>query len=251
LRIQKYLRMCGVASRRKAEELVLKGHVSVNGLIVKDYVDVKVGDLVYVDGKEVQLQTHVYYMLNKPAGYITTKYDPQGRTTVFDLLKIEDEIFPVGRLDKDTEGLLILTNDGEMAQKLLHPRYESVRIYEAVVRGQIGTDEIDRLKKGLKMSYGYEAKMQISVISKIGDMMKIKVEIKEGKKREIRRALNFIGHPVISLRRISFGPIQLDKNLQSGQFRKLENCEVKKLLEYVNTRNETQNGSHRKTVEGG
>jgi len=251
LRIQKYLRMCGITSRRKSEMLVKSGKVSVNGFVTYDYIDVSSEDDVRVEGKKVSFKSKVYYMFNKPRGYITTKNDPQGRKAIFDLLNIECDVFPIGRLDTDTEGLLLLTNDGDLAQKLLHPRYEVPRIYEAVINSQIDNGQIEDLKGGISLPYGYTAKMKVKILSVDDKSTKIRIEIKEGKKREIRRAFKFLGHPIVSLKRISFGPIKIDSHLKAGEYRMLNDFEIKQLIEYVKTENETQNGSHRKTVEGG
>lgn len=234
MRIQKYLRNCGIASRRKAEEFVKSGRVSVNGLKTLDYVDVSDDDEITVDGKRIDVKTKMYYMFNKPKDYITTKSDPQGRKTIFDLLKVSSDIFPVGRLDFDTEGLLILTNDGDIANKLLHPKYEVPRIYQAVVALCMNRDEVAELKRGISLPYGYTAKMEVKILSFDGQSTKIEINIKEGRKREIRRALKFLGHPVISLKRISFGPVKIDENLKSGEFRPLRDEEIHELIEYVN-----------------
>jgi len=251
LRIQKYLRTCGIASRRKAEALVKAGKVSVNGFVIRDYIDVSEADNVQVEGEKISFKNRVYYMLNKPKGYITTKRDPQGRKTVFDLLNIETDVFPIGRLDTDTEGLLLLTNDGDLAQKLLHPRYEVPRIYEAVIVPEISDGEAKDLEKGIFLPYGYMAKMRIEILSYSNESTKIKIEIKEGKKREIRRTFKFLGHSVISLKRLSFGPIEMDKRLKTGEYRMLKDSEIKRLIKYARIENETQHGSHHKTVEGG
>ncbi len=251
MRIQKYLRMCGVTSRRKAEMLVKSGKVSVNGLVIHDFIDVSDEDEVRVEGKEVSLKNKVYYMFNKPKGYITTKNDPQGRKTIFDLLDIEPDVFPIGRLDTDTEGLLLLTNDGEVAQRLLHPKYEVPRIYEALIMPQIGDDEVENLERGISLPYGYTAKMKVKILFSDNKSTKIRIEIKEGKKREIRRTFKFLGYSIISLKRLSFGPIKMDARLKIGGYRMLKDFEIKQLLEYVGIENETQHGSHRKTVEGG
>ncbi len=251
MRIQKYLRMCGVTSRRKAEMLVKSGKVSVNGLVIHDFIDVSDEDEVRVEGKEVSFKNKVYYMFNKPKGYITTKNDPQGRKTIFDLLDIEPDVFPIGRLDTDTEGLLLLTNDGEVAQRLLHPKYEVPRIYEALIMPQIGDDEVENLERGISLPYGYTAKMKVKILFSDNKSTKIRIEIKEGKKREIRRTFKFLGYSIISLKRLSFGPIKMDARLKIGGYRMLKDFEIKQLLEYVGIENETQHGSHRKTVEGG
>lgn len=243
--------MCGISSRRKAEILVQSGKVSVNGTVIYDYVDVSDEDEVQVDGKKIFFKGKVYYMFNKPKGYITTKDDPQGRKTIFDLLDVESDVFPIGRLDVDTEGLLLLTNDGDLAQKLLHPRYEVPRIYKAIIVPQIGDGEIAELKRGISLPYGYDAKMKVKILSVDDKSTKIRIEIKEGKKREIRRTFKFLGHEVVSLKRVSFGPIKMDAHLKVGEYRMLSDLEIKQLVKYVQKGNETHVGSHRKTVEGG
>ncbi len=243
--------MCGVTSRRKAEMLVKSGKVSVNGLVIHDFIDVSDEDDVQVEGKEISFKDKVYYMLNKPKGYITTKNDPQGRKTIFDLLNIEPDVFPIGRLDTETEGLLLLTNDGEVAQRLLHPKYEVPRIYEALIMPQIGDDEVENLERGISLPYGYTAKMKVKILFNDNKSTKIRIEIKEGKKREIRRTFKFLGYSIISLKRLSFGPIKMDTQLKNGGYRMLKDFEIKRLIKYIGIENETQHGSHRKTVEGG
>lgn len=233
MRIQKYLRMCGIASRRKAEAFVKEGRISVNGNTIHDFVSVSDEDDVRIDGKKVKIRKSVYYIFNKPVGYLTTKMDPQGRKTIFDILKIEPDTFPIGRLDVDTEGLLILTNDGDTAQKLLHPRFEVPRTYEVIVESRVENDEIKRLEEGVDLPYGYKAKMKVEILKFVGNQTILKVVIREGKKREIRRTFKFLGHPVVHLRRISFGPINLG-NLPLGSFRKLTDDEVKRLIDYAN-----------------
>ncbi len=218
--------MCGIASRRKAEELVLSGRVFVNGLRIKDYVQVSEGDRVEVDGKTIKPEKFVYYMLNKPAGYITTRDDPQGRKTVFDLLNVERGVFPVGRLDMDTEGLLLLTNDGEITQLLLHPRHEVDRVYEAAVEGFVKPEEVSALKKGIRLPYGYIAKMKAEIIKASSERTEIRVSIREGRKREIRRTFKYIDHRVLSLKRVSFGPVRIDPSLKTGEYRKLTDMEA-------------------------
>ncbi|BBJ27318.1 pseudouridine synthase [Athalassotoga saccharophila] len=233
MRIQKYLRMCGITSRRKAEELVINGKVSVNGNTIHDFVSVNETDDVRVEGKSVKIREKVYYIFNKPAGYLTTKNDPQGRKTIFDILKIEPDIFPVGRLDADTEGLLILTNDGDMAQKLLHPRFEVPRNYELIVESKVEDEELKKLEEGITLPYGYKARMKAKILRYDGSKTYLRVSISEGRKREIRRTFKFIGHPVIYLKRVSFGPFNIG-DLPRGSFRKLTEKELRELREYVN-----------------
>ena len=232
MRIQKYLRVCGVASRRKAEELVRSGRITVNGQKIQDYVQVTEEDDVKLDGKRLSPREKVYYMFNKPTGYITTKNDPQGRKTIFDILKkVETDVFPVGRLDKDTSGLLLLTNDGEISQVLLHPRYEIERVYIAKVAGIFSNSTAEKMQDGIKLPYGYVSKMKVKTLQVNEKNSILRIIIKEGRKREIRRALKFVGHSVLSLKRISFGPILLDETLKVGEYRKLSSNEIRALNE--------------------
>ncbi len=233
MKIQKYLRMCGVAPRRKAEELVKSGCIKVNGQTIFDYVQIQLDDVVDVKGKVVEPRRHVYYIFNKPIGYITTKKDPQGRKTIFDLIDVDDDVFPVGRLDKDTKGLLVLTNDGDLSQILLHPRYEVDRIYEAKIEGCVERKMMEKMKKGMRLPYGYVSKMNVKTFKIANGTSKVKIVIQEGRKREIRRAFKFIDHPIIELKRVSFGPLKLDQNLKVGEYRQLTKEEEKFLKEFV------------------
>ena len=233
MRIQKYLRICGVASRRKAEELVKSGRITVNGQKVENFVQVSEKDEVKLDGKKLSPRKKVYYMFNKPVGYITTKHDPQGRRTIFDILNVEDDVFPVGRLDKDTSGLLLLTNDGEISQLLLHPRYEVERVYVAQIVGSISSSTAEKMKKGINLPFGYVSKMEVETtrVFKLidGERSEVRITIRQGRKREIRRAFKFVGHPIVSLKRVSFGPILLDESLKEGEYRKLTSKEIETL----------------------
>lgn len=233
MKIQKYLRMCGIASRRKAEELVKNACVKVNGQTVHDYVQVQLDDVVEVKGKLIKPHKRVYYMFNKPAGCITTKDDPQGRKTIFDLIDVRIDVFPVGRLDKDTKGLLLLTNDGETSQILLHPRYEVNRVYEAMIEGCIEQKVLEKMRKGMKLPYGYVSKMNVITLSSDNGTSKVEITIREGRKREIRRAFKFVKHTIIELKRIAFGPIVLDQNLKLGEYRQLTEEEERVLRKFV------------------
>ncbi len=230
--------MCGVASRRKAEELIRQGRVKVNGKIVRDYVQVEAGDTVEADGKVVTVRRKVYYLFNKPIGYLTTKRDPQRRRTIFDLIDVEEDVFPVGRLDKDTCGLLLLTNDGEVAQHLLHPKFQVERTYVAVVAGKVEIDTLRHMEKGLKLPYGYVSRMHVEIVKREKEKTIVKISIKQGKKREIRRAFGFVGHQILMLKRIAFGPIVLDKKLPEGKYRPLSSKEIASLRK-MTKKNET------------
>ncbi len=222
-----------MASRRKAEELIKNADVKVNGQVVHDYVQVQIGDVVEVNGKVIEPRKHVYYMFNKPAGYITTKNDPQGRKTIFDLIDVENDVFPVGRLDKDTKGLLLLTNDGEASQILLHPRYEVDRVYEATIEGCVEEEVLEKMKKGMKLPYGYVSKMNVKTLRTDEGISKVEITIREGRKREIRRAFKFVKHSIIELKRTAFGPIVLDQNLKLGEYRQLTKEEERILRNFV------------------
>ncbi len=222
-----------MASRRKAEELIKNAYVKVNGQTVHDYVQVQIGDVVEVNGKVIEPRKHVYYMFNKPTGYITTKNDPQGRKTIFDLIDVENDVFPVGRLDKDTEGLLLLTNDGETSQILLHPRYEVNRVYEATVEGRMEEEVLEKMKEGMKLPYGYVSKMSAKTLRTDNGISKVEITIREGRKREIRRTFKFVKHSIIELKRTAFGPIALDQGLKLGEYRQLTKEEERVLRNFV------------------
>ncbi|BCL59374.1 pseudouridine synthase [Desulfomarina profundi] len=233
LRLQKYLAHCGVASRRKCEEFIQAGRVRVDGKIV-DQPGVKITPgrhNITFDGQPVsQKNKHEYYLLNKPAGYVTTLSDPQGRPVVRSLLKnIHTRLFPVGRLDIDTEGALILTNDGQFAQKVQHPSFETNKTYEAVIRGHIKQSTIRLLEKGIMLEKKMTAPAKIRFLSQKGKNSAIQITIHEGRKRQVRKMFGAVGHPVIHLKRIAYGRLQL-RNLPPGQYRKLDGEDLKKVF---------------------
>jgi len=228
-RLQKFLARAGVASRRASEQLILEGRVKVNGKIVKE-LGVKIDpskDNVRVDGKLCRYKNnYVYLVLNKPKGYVTTVKDPFGRLTVMDLLKgFKHRVFPVGRLDKDTEGLLILTNDGEVTYRLTHPKHEVDKTYLAQVEGHVNESELKKLNKGVMLKDGMTSpsKSRILKFSQKGTLLEIKIH--EGRKRQVRRMCLAIGHPVIHLKRIAIGKITLG-GLKPGQWRFMTEPEI-------------------------
>ncbi|MBT8346494.1 MAG: rRNA pseudouridine synthase [Desulfofustis sp.] len=233
IRLHKYLAECGIASRRKAEQLISQGDVSVDGKTITemgfklDPVQQKVlfrGELV------VPKKTHTYILLNKPKGYVTTMSDPQGRPIVTSLLKdIEVRVFPVGRLDIDTEGALLLTDDGDLAHKILHPRHESTKTYEALVKGFVNQGNIRKLEQGIEIDGRKTWPATISKVKKQGAACRLVISIHEGRKRQIRKMFSAIGHPVINLKRIAYGKLQLG-SLKSGAYRILTSEEIKKVL---------------------
>ena len=228
-RLQKYLARVGVASRRASEKLILERRVQVNGEIVTE-LGVKIDPLVdkiKVDGKLCKDRyKYTYIVLNKPAGYITTVKDPFERPTVLNLLKgFKHRVFPVGRLDKNTEGLLILTNDGEIAYRLTHPKHEVDKTYIAYVQGHVTESELKKLNRGVMLRDGLTspAKSRILKFSQEGTYLEIKIH--EGRKRQVRRMCIAIGHPVVYLKRISIGKIKLG-GLRPGKWRFMTEDEI-------------------------
>lgn len=228
-RLQKYLASCGIASRRKCEELISLGAVSVNGKVVTQMgtcVDPE-NDKVFVNGRQVSLaEKLVYYALNKPAGYVVTASDSHGALTVMDLIKeIPERVFPVGRLDLDSEGLLILTNDGELANKMMHPRYHLEKEYLATVRREVNDHNLNWLRKGIFIEGRITQPATIELIRNERQHVRYRVIIREGRKRQIRQMFKSVGHPVLALKRVAIGPIQLAK-LPLGKYRSLTHHEI-------------------------
>ncbi|MGO8946568.1 MAG: pseudouridine synthase [Ktedonobacterales bacterium] len=235
-RLQKYLAHAGVASRRHAEELIIGGAVTINGQAVRE-LGTRINpatDEVRVRGELVQPPTrYVYAMLNKPPGTMSTVSDPQGRRTVLDLVPPEwrkQRIYPVGRLDWDTEGLLLLTNDGELALRLTHPRYALPKEYRVLVAGEPSTHDLRRLERGIPLADQSRrtAPARFWTLERQGDATWVGIEIHEGRNRQVRRMLEAIGYPVLRLRRIRIGPIGLDA-LKIGDSRLLTQSEVEAL----------------------
>ncbi|CFX93761.1 Pseudouridine synthase, RsuA/RluB/E/F [Syntrophomonas zehnderi OL-4] len=234
MRIAKYLAHSGVASRRRCEELIKAGQVKVNGTVITalgTQVNPDV-DIIELRGEIItNSQLAVYYLLNKPPGYICSVYDPQGRSTVLDLIEnCGGRIYPVGRLDYDTAGLIILTNDGEFANLMVHPRYKIKKTYEAWVKGRVREQELMPLTKGIMLEDGMTAPAEARLLRVKAQESLIKIVIHEGRKRQIKRMCAAIGHPVIRLKRTGFDFLSLD-GLQEGQYRFLSSSEVKALKE--------------------
>lgn len=235
-RLQKILARSGVASRRASEELILDGHVEVNGKIVRTLgtkADPEV-DVIRVQGKLIQpRRAKVYYLLHKPTGVLSTCHDPQGRPTVLELLpKIRERIYPVGRLDLDSEGLVFLTNDGDTALVFSHPRYQVRKRYLVEVKGLPGQQVLDRLSRGVKLTDGWTAPAKINLVKKLSHSTLLEFEIHEGKNRQIRRMCEAVGHPALSLKRFQMGPLDLH-GLALGEYRRLDPAEVDSLLVFV------------------
>ncbi|MDF1541722.1 MAG: pseudouridine synthase [Anaerosomatales bacterium] len=228
MRLQRFLARSGVASRRGSEDLMTAGRVRVNGEVVRELgsrVDPLV-DVVEVDGRVVTLaSTPVYIVLNKPAGYVTTMNDPQGRPTVADIVPRDPAgLFPVGRLDLETTGLLLFTTDGDLAHRLLHPRYHVEKVYHARVQGTPSPEDLDTLAAGVKLEDGMTAPARVRLLDP-GPPASVEIAIREGRKRQVRRMFLAVEHAVISLHRESFGPIRLG-DLAAGAHRALGSEEV-------------------------
>lgn len=221
MRLQKYLAHAGVASRRACEELILRGKVRVNGRVVRELgTSVNQGDRVDVSGAPVLLQTEqTYLVLHKPAGVMTTMHDPRGRRTVADLLpKGLPRVVPVGRLDYDTSGVLLLTNDGELANVLAHPRFGVEKTYRAVVTGRLLPEQVRQLQTGVRLEEFKAAGVALRVVAVRRENSVVDLTIHEGKNRQVRRMFEAVGHPVLALARLRFGPVRLG-DLAPGQAR--------------------------------
>jgi 23S rRNA pseudouridine2605 synthase len=230
MRLQRFLARAGVASRRGSEDLMTAGRVSVNGVVVMELgskVD-PATDEVRVDGEVVRLADGAaYFALNKPVGYVTTMKDPQGRPTVADLFPdgAPAGLFPVGRLDADSSGLLILTTDGDLAHFLMHPRHHVEKTYHALVDGVPDEGDLEALREGVLLDDGATAPAGAVLRSTTAGTAEVELTIREGRKRQVRRMLAAVGHPVTGLRRIAFGPVALG-DLAPGAVRPLTAAEV-------------------------
>jgi 23S rRNA pseudouridine2605 synthase len=224
VRLNAYLARAGVASRRGADELIKAGRVVVNGAPGQLNTFVADGDTVELDGRPLTAQRLAYVLLHKPAGVVTTARDPHGRPTVLDLVDHPARVVPVGRLDADTTGALLLTNDGPLAHRLAHPRYGVEKAYEVEVEGDPDEDVLHRLAEGVELDDGRTAPARVKRLA----ADRVELTIHEGRKRQVRRMLEAVGHPVIALERVRFGPLWLGK-LEEGQHRRLTAPEIEKL----------------------
>lgn len=234
VRLQKYLAEAGIASRRKCEELILSGKVLVNDVLVTE-LGTKVNtekDVVKYNGNVVKpVEEKVYILLNKPIGYVTTAKDQFNRDTVLDLVKINERVVPVGRLDMYTSGALLLSNDGEFVNKLTHPRNEINKTYNVTVKGIISKDDVEKLSNGVTLDDGYitkPAKVKILKIDDEKDISRIQIVIHEGKNRQVRRMCESIGKKVLALHRSKIGNLEV-KNLKLGTWRYLTDKEINSL----------------------
>lgn len=240
VRLQKLLSMAGVASRRAAETLILEGRVEVNGTVVRT-LGTKADpeqDEIRVDGRRVKFDVRPrYILLNKPKGYVTTRSDPEGRRTVMDLLRgVHEYVYPVGRLDYDSEGLLLLTSDGDLAARLTHPRHGVERVYEAIVAGVPDESAIDQLRRGVFLDGERTQPADVRVGNSVGrggrETTRLVVTLREGRNRQVRRMCASIGHPIRRLTRVRMGPIGLG-DLPEGRWRDLTAREIATLKRHA------------------
>ncbi|ARK30241.1 Ribosomal large subunit pseudouridine synthase B [Halalkalibacter krulwichiae] len=238
-RLQKVIAQAGITSRRKAEQLIIEGKVKVNGKVVRE-LGVKVTpnkDEIEVEGVPIDREEPVYYLLYKPSGVISSVSDDKGRTVVTDFLEIEQRVFPVGRLDYDTSGAILLTNDGEFANVLMHPKYKVEKVYVAKVKGIPSREKLKELQNGIKLEDGMTAPAKVKMMSldKKKNTAIIRIVIHEGRNRQVRRMFEAIDHPVIKLKREQYSFLTL-KGLNPGDARQLKPIEVKHLKELAVTK---------------
>ncbi|MHC4740166.1 MAG: pseudouridine synthase, partial [Planctomycetota bacterium] len=230
VRLQKVLAAAGVDSRRKCEELILEGAVRVNRKVVDTlpaFVEPE-SDIITVNGKRIKAERKVYFLLNKPKGVICTNKDPEGRKRAIDMVPSRERIFCVGRLDIDTTGLIILTNDSELANRLTHPRYEIAKTYVAKVKGQISGETVEKIKKGVWLSEGRTGRAKVKILKRSVKESLLEVTIRQGLNRQVRRMLARVGVRVKSLKRTRIGKIT-ERGLGVGKFRMLSKKEVENL----------------------
>ncbi|MGN0659735.1 MAG: pseudouridine synthase [Emergencia sp.] len=231
MRINKYIAAAGVASRRKADELIAAGNVKVNGATLREPgYDVAEGDVVEVNGRRIQAEEKkVYILLNKPVGYVTTVSDDMERPTVMDLVQdVDARVFPVGRLDFNTSGMLILTNDGDFAYRMTHPKHEITKTYRARVAGVLSDEKCARLRKGVDIGGFVTSPAKVNIIKGMPRSTIVDITIHEGKNRQVRKMFKAVGNNVQELQRVAIGKIPLGR-LSEGHYRKLTREEIEYL----------------------
>ncbi|GEL67191.1 pseudouridine synthase [Marinilactibacillus psychrotolerans] len=235
-RLQKVMAHAGIASRRKSESMIEAGRVKVNGDVITELgFQVKRSDTIEVDSVPIQKEKLVYFLLNKPRGVVSTASDPKNRETVVDLLhEVEERIYPVGRLDYDTTGVLLLTNDGELANKLMHPKYAVEKTYLAKVKGRVTREDIRQLEKGVVFDKvkSAPAKARITNYDRKKDYSTVELTIHEGKNHQVKKMMKAINHPIEKLTRTQYGFLSVE-GMQSGVWRELKQFEINKLQQLV------------------
>ncbi|MFI4910724.1 MAG: pseudouridine synthase [Sedimentisphaeraceae bacterium JB056] len=226
-RLQRIMAAAGVASRRKCEEMILEGVVSVNNIMVNElpaFADPE-KDVIKVNGRKIEKESKVYFLLNKPKGFICTSSDPYGRKKVLDIVSVKQRVFCVGRLDADTTGAIILTNDNELANRLTHPRYELPKTYEVLVKGVVNAEVLDKLKRGVWLSEGKTERSSIKVLKKGPQESLIEMTIRQGRNRQVRRMFARVGLKVKKLKRSQIGVITL-KGIGVGNYKPLTGRQI-------------------------
>ena len=235
MQLNKYLALCGVAARRRANRIIAQGRVVVNEEVVEK-LGYKVDpekDKIFLDGQLLELpQSYKYILMNKPSGVITSVEDDRNRKTVVDLVGANERLFPVGRLDYDTEGVLLITNDGELSYRLSHPKYEVDKVYQAWVEGNVTSQTIQKLMEGIAINPGVVVRGEAKILRRKRGKTLVEICIHEGKKRQIKRMMKAIGHPVIQLKRTRFAGLTVE-GLEPGEWRELTPGEIKKLYQKV------------------
>jgi 23S rRNA pseudouridine2605 synthase len=243
-RLNKILAHAGVGSRRRCDELIAAGRVTVDGLAARE-LGTKVEETqdIRVDDQPIRAESRVYWLVNKPRGHLCTNHDPAGRPLAVDLVpKVQERVFTVGRLDEDSEGLLLLTNDGELANRLTHPRFGVDKTYMVQVAGSPSADDIARLLKGVYLSEGHVRARRVKKLRKQGESTWLEIVLSEGKNREIRRMLAQLGHKVMRLQRLAIGPVRLG-HLKAGKARRLAPRELE-MLRYAAARRDKKANVH-------
>jgi 23S rRNA pseudouridine2605 synthase len=233
MRINRYLAQCGLGSRRACEEVVKAGRVSINDKPITELFTTidELTDIVRVDGNIVRAeQKELYVLLNKPKGIVTTAHDERGRKTVFDLVKTKERLFTVGRLDTNSEGLLLLTNNGEVAHRLMHPRYKVVKTYRVKLDRRFSPSDFAALTSGLKLEDGWTLPCEAGFYTE--NTAQIEIHLREGRNHQVRRMFESLGYKVKALRRVKFGPFTLE-NLKAGEWRNFDQQEVSKIKSLV------------------
>ncbi len=227
-RLNKYLAHAGQGSRRHCDDLIRAGRIAIDGDIVRDLsTRVEPEQVVSVDGKPIHSEKNVYWLANKPRGYLCTNSDPAGRPRAIDLVPhVEQRVYTVGRLDEDSEGLLLLTNDGDLANRLMHPRFGVLKTYLVQVAGRPKREDLDKLLRGVYLSEGFVKARSVKPFKQQGESTWLRVILSEGKNREIRRMLARLGHKVMRLKRVALGPVELGR-LATGKCRPLTSLELK------------------------
>lgn len=228
MRLNAFLARAGVASRRRADELIRSGRVRVNGAPGELNTVVAAHDVVEVDGERIARQPLAYLLLHKPAGVVTTASDPHGRPTVLGLVPANPRVVPVGRLDQDTTGALLLTNDGALAHRLAHPRYGVPKVYEADVHGSVSRDELARLRSGVELEDGLTAPAEARVLERMRAASRLELTLHEGRKHQVKRMCEAVGHPVRRLHRSGYAGLDLE-GLAAGEWRRLTRAEIDSL----------------------